>query len=156
MAKAFKRLTLKEKAKLRRKAMEALSDENYGDDGDGFHEHATAQAVIGLIDEISELKAEITAIKTGAAATPAPAAPALNFTLPDVEKWRSVDQVRAQQAYRVLVERVIADAAPDNFVNALIAAIEKEQDRLHDEGYLMDSKDCIDVIREVVKQQERK
>lgn len=116
MVKAFKRLTLKEKAKLRGKALEALTDENYGDDGDGFHEHATAQAVIGLIDEIAELKAEIAALKTGAVAAPAPAAPALNFPLPDVEKWRNVEQVRAQQAYRVLVERA-AQAAPDNFAN---------------------------------------
>lgn len=30
--------------------------------------------------------------------------------MPDVEKWRSVDQVRAQQAYRLLVERAVADA----------------------------------------------
>ncbi len=35
-----------------------------------------------------------------------------------------------------------------NLANAFIAAIEKEQDRLHDEDYLMDSRDCIDVIRE--------
>ncbi|EMO4082801.1 ead/Ea22-like family protein [Escherichia coli] len=36
-------------------------------------------------------------------------------------------------------------------VEAIIVAIENEQERLFDEDYLMDSKDCIDVIREEVK-----
>ncbi|NNS02769.1 hypothetical protein [Klebsiella michiganensis] len=40
---------------------------------------------------------------------------------------------------------------PDALADAFIAAIEKEQDRLHEEDYLMDSKDCIDVIREEVQ-----
>ena len=31
-------------------------------------------------------------------------------TLPDVEKWRSVDSVRAQNAYKVLISKVLADA----------------------------------------------
>lgn len=62
----FKKLTAKEKHKLRRKAIEALKDENYGDDGDGFfHEHATAQAVIALLDEIADLKAERAHLQTG-------------------------------------------------------------------------------------------
>lgn len=37
---------------------------------------------------------------------------------------------------------------PDELAKAFISAIEKEQDRLSDEDYLMDSRDCIDVIRE--------
>lgn len=41
-----------------------------------------------------------------------------------------------------------APVVPECLANAFIAAIEKEQDRLHDEDYLMDSRDCIDVIRE--------
>ncbi|POE22830.1 hypothetical protein BV923_09600 [Pectobacterium odoriferum] len=40
---------------------------------------------------------------------------------------------------------------PDDIVQALITAIEKEQERLFGEDYLMDSKDCIDVIREQVE-----
>ncbi len=40
---------------------------------------------------------------------------------------------------------------PEHIANALIAAIEKEQERLHGEDYLMDSKDCIDVIREEIQ-----
>ncbi|TYG10931.1 hypothetical protein DJ548_01820 [Klebsiella grimontii] len=40
---------------------------------------------------------------------------------------------------------------PDALADAFITAIEKKQDRLHEEDYLMDSKDCIDVIREEVQ-----
>ncbi|MCX2442352.1 hypothetical protein [Citrobacter freundii] len=35
---------------------------------------------------------------------------ASTVTLPDVEKWRSVDAVRAQSAYKVLVSKVLAAA----------------------------------------------
>ncbi|HBM2900106.1 TPA: hypothetical protein LVL13_001308 [Klebsiella oxytoca] len=49
--------------------------------------------------------------------------------------------------YRHAQQPVVPDALADTF----IAAIEKEQDRLHEEDYLMDSKDCIDVIREEVQ-----
>lgn len=41
-----------------------------------------------------------------------------------------------------------APVVPEEIAAALIAAIEKEQDRLFGQDYLMDSKDCIDVIRE--------
>ncbi|HBU7546891.1 TPA: hypothetical protein MC769_003199 [Klebsiella aerogenes] len=41
-----------------------------------------------------------------------------------------------------------APVVTHTLADAFIAAIEKEQDRLHGEDYLMDSKDCIDVIRE--------
>ncbi|HHT2833870.1 TPA: hypothetical protein ACTYSZ_004948 [Klebsiella aerogenes] len=64
MAETFKRLTQAQKNKLRRKAVEALHDENYGDDGDGFHEYATAQAVIALVDENAALAAEVNTLKS--------------------------------------------------------------------------------------------
>ena len=38
-----------------------------------------------------------------------------------------------------------------HIANVFIAAIEKEQERLHGEDYLMDSKDCIDVILEEIQ-----
>ena len=41
-----------------------------------------------------------------------------------------------------------APLVSDEIAVALITAIEKEQDRLFGQDYLMDSKDCIDVIRE--------
>ena len=46
--------------------------------------------------------------------------------------------------------RVLYTAPPviDNLAEAIIAAIEKEQNCLFKQDYLMDSKDCIDVIRE--------
>lgn len=53
----------------------------------------------------------------------------------------------ATPLYRHAKQSVVPDALADAF----IAAIEKEQDRLHEEDYLMDSKDCIDVIREEVQ-----
>lgn len=41
-----------------------------------------------------------------------------------------------------------APVVADEIAAALIVAIEKEQERLFGEDYLMDSKDCVDVIRE--------
>ncbi|EEW6789632.1 hypothetical protein D6W19_003111 [Escherichia coli] len=64
MTETFKRLTQAQKNKLRHKAIEALHDENYGEDGDGFHEYATAQAVISLVDENAALKAEVCKLKS--------------------------------------------------------------------------------------------
>lgn len=64
MVEKFKPLTQAQKNKLRRKAVEALHDENYGDDGDGFQEHATAQAVIALMDENAALKTEVRKLKS--------------------------------------------------------------------------------------------
>ncbi|EDK8146058.1 hypothetical protein GG892_24685 [Salmonella enterica] len=52
---------------------------------------------------------------------------------------------------RILYTTPPAPVVPDDQADAFIAAIEKEQDRLHEEDYLMDSKDCIDVIREEVQ-----
>lgn len=47
-----------------------------------------------------------------------------------------------------LAALTVPQPEPQHIANAFIAAIEKEQDRLHGEDYLMDSRDCIDVIRE--------
>lgn len=44
-----------------------------------------------------------------------------------------------------------SDSQAQKLVEAIIVAIENEQERLFDEDYLMDSKECIDVIREAVK-----
>ncbi|ENU3061670.1 hypothetical protein MLT67_12295 [Escherichia coli] len=45
----------------------------------------------------------------------------------------------------------LAPVVPSTQAEAFIAAIEEEQERLFDEDYLMDSKDCIEVIREESK-----
>ncbi|HCP9288470.1 TPA: ead/Ea22-like family protein [Escherichia coli] len=44
-----------------------------------------------------------------------------------------------------------SDSQEQKLFEAIIVAIENEQERLFDEDYLMDSKECIDVIREEVK-----
>ncbi|KDX40576.1 ead/Ea22-like family protein [Escherichia coli 2-210-07_S4_C2] len=44
-----------------------------------------------------------------------------------------------------------SDSQAQKLVEAIIVAIENEQERLFDEDYLMDSKECIDVISEEVK-----
>ncbi|HBM2949031.1 TPA: hypothetical protein LVK80_005664, partial [Klebsiella michiganensis] len=56
---------------------------------------------------------------------------------------REIELMAEAPLYRHAQQPVVPDA--------FIAAIEKEQDRLHEEDYLMDSKDCIDVIREEVQ-----
>ncbi|MEH5098928.1 hypothetical protein PO486_13670 [Atlantibacter hermannii] len=49
--------------------------------------------IVDLKERIAELEARKVTVK-----------------LPDVERWRSVDAVRAQNAYRVLVIKTLADA----------------------------------------------
>ena len=70
---------------------------------------------------------------------------------------RTGDQLTADGGYVANAEGILglhstplytAPPAPDDLAKAFISAIEKEQDRLFGEDYLMDSKDCIDVIRE--------
>lgn len=56
-------LTAGEKSRMRRKAIEANTTENWGDDGDNFHEHATPDAVISLLDEIETRKKKLAAAK---------------------------------------------------------------------------------------------
>ncbi|ECI8026651.1 DUF550 domain-containing protein [Salmonella enterica subsp. enterica serovar Ramatgan] len=49
---------------------------------------------------------------------------------------------------RLHIKEQPVPVVPEELAKAFISAIEKEQDRLFGEDYLMDSKDCIDVIRE--------
>ena len=51
-----------------------------------------------LLDELEAAKRHIAEME------------ARTVTLPDVEKWRSFDAVRAQNAYKVLVSKVLAAA----------------------------------------------
>ena len=65
------------------------------------------------------------------------------------------EALRDKQALLEASEKRIAELESDSqaqkLVEAIIVAIENEQERLFDEDYLMDSKECIDVIREEVK-----
>ena len=60
------------------------------------------------------------------------------------------EQCRAEAAEKRIAELESGSQA-QKLVEAIIVAIENEQDRPFDEDYLMDSKECIDVIREEVK-----
>ncbi|ELN3593646.1 TPA: ead/Ea22-like family protein [Escherichia coli] len=64
----------------------------------------------------------------------------------------TVDElVAALEAAEKRIAELESDSQAQKLVEAIIVAIENEQERLFDEDYLMDSKECIDVIREEVK-----
>ncbi|EJP7325069.1 ead/Ea22-like family protein [Escherichia coli] len=56
-----------------------------------------------------------------------------------------------REAAEKRIAELESDSQSQKLVEAIIVAIENEQERLFDEDYLMDSKECIDVIREEVK-----
>ncbi|WP_416847998.1 ead/Ea22-like family protein [Escherichia coli] len=63
-----------------------------------------------------------------------------------------VDDMREKlEAAEKRIAELESDSQTQKLVEAIIVAIENEQERLFDEDYLMDSKECIDVIREEVK-----
>lgn len=63
-----------------------------------------------------------------------------------------VDDMREKlEAVEKRIAELESDSQAQKLVEAIIVAIENEQERLFDEDYLMDSKECIDVIREEVK-----
>lgn len=59
---------------------------------------ANPATVLALLDKLDSAESRIAELE------------ARTVTLPDVEKWRSVDAVRAQNAYKVLVSKVLAAA----------------------------------------------
>lgn len=59
---------------------------------------ANPSTVLALLDKLDSAESRIAELE------------ARTVTLPDVEKWRSVDAVRAQNAYKVLVSKVLAAA----------------------------------------------
>ncbi len=61
------------------------------------------------------------------------------------------DLVNAMEAAEKRIAELESGSQAQKLVEAIIVAIENEQERLFDEDYLMDSKECIDVIREEVK-----
>ncbi|MBU3495905.1 ead/Ea22-like family protein [Escherichia coli] len=63
-----------------------------------------------------------------------------------------VDDMREKlEAAEKRIAELESGSQEQKLVEAIIVAIENEQERLFDEDYLMDSKECIDVIREEVK-----
>ncbi|EPU8098340.1 hypothetical protein ACV0LJ_001157 [Escherichia coli] len=64
----------------------------------------------------------------------------------------TVDElVAALESAEKRIAELESGSQAQKLVEAIIVAIENEQERLFDEDYLMDSKECIDVIREEVK-----
>lgn len=61
------------------------------------------------------------------------------------------DMSEKLEAAEKRIAELESDSQAQKLVEAIIVAIENEQERLFDEDYLMDSKECIDVIREEVK-----
>lgn len=63
-----------------------------------------------------------------------------------------VDDMREKlEAAEKRIAELESGSQAQKLVEAIIVAIENEQERLFDEDYLLDSKECIDVIREEVK-----
>ncbi|EPC1599632.1 ead/Ea22-like family protein [Escherichia coli] len=63
-----------------------------------------------------------------------------------------VDDMREKlEAAEKRIAELESGSQAQKLVEAIIVAIENEQERLFDEDYLMDSKECIDVIREEVE-----
>ncbi|EKT0279601.1 ead/Ea22-like family protein [Escherichia coli] len=135
-----------------------------------FRMKATPQVVLALLDElegkdskIANLTAERDALREGemgdARHSNTRAAADIYFQL--VEECEIpaggslVEYVDDMREKLEAAERRIAElesgSQAQKLVEAIIVAIENEQERLFDEDYLMDSKECIDVIREEVK-----
>ncbi|EIH9538704.1 ead/Ea22-like family protein [Escherichia coli] len=106
----------------------------------GAHERLSVMPPDDIFDislaEGTQLDADITALNAlNSAANPATVL-ALLASLEAAEKR---------------IAELESDSQAQKLVEAIIVAIENEQERLFDEDYLMDSKECIDVIREEVK-----
>lgn len=70
----------------------------------------------------------------------------------NVEMALTLENLRVElEAAKKCIAELESGSQAQKLVEAIIVAIENEQERLFDEDYLMDSKECIDVIREEVK-----
>lgn len=137
---------------LRLAAEQAMHDD-WGFDADLFHELVTPSIVLALLDERERNQQYIKSRDQENEDI------ALTVGRLRVELEAAKSKLNEQREY---YEGVIADGSKriaelesgsqaQKLVEAIIVAIENEQERLFDEDYLMDSKECIDVIREEVK-----
>lgn len=90
-----------------------------------FRMKATPQVVLALLDELEAAKSKLN------------------------EQREYYEGVIADGSKRIA--ELESRSQAQKLVETIIVAIENEQERLFDEDYLMDSKECIDVIREEVK-----
>lgn len=72
---------------------------------------------------------------------------AMVASFPD-SKLAQMDKCLAEIAMSALSASQFSQPVLESIANAFIAAIEKEQERRQGEDYLVDSRDCIAVIRE--------
>ena len=103
---------------------------------------ATPTVVLGLLDELSEAKA---AEENESSCANSVIDIAINWQM------RAKDAEAKLEAAEKRIAELESGSQAQKLVEAIIVAIENEQERLFDEDYLMDSKECIDVIREEVK-----
>ncbi|HBG9463653.1 TPA: ead/Ea22-like family protein [Escherichia coli] len=136
-----------------REAAEQAMNDDWGFDTDLFHELVTPSIVLALLDERERNQQYIKRRDQENEDI------ALTVGKLRVELEAAKSKLNEQREY---YEGVISDGSKhiaelesgsqaQKLVEAIIVAIENEQERLFDEDYLMDSKECIDVIREEVK-----
>ncbi|ENK3381204.1 ead/Ea22-like family protein [Escherichia albertii] len=136
-----------------REAAEQAMHDDWGFDADLFHELVTPSIVLALLDERERNQQYIKRRDQENEDI------ALTVGKLRVELEEAKSKLNEQREY---YEGVISDGSKriaelesgsqvQKLVEAIIVAIENEQERLFDEDYLMDSKECIDVIREEVK-----
>ncbi|HBL7172955.1 TPA: ead/Ea22-like family protein [Escherichia coli] len=136
-----------------REAAEQAMHDDWGFDADLFHELVTPSIVLELLDERERNQQYIKRRDQENEDI------ALTVGKLRVELEAAKSKLNEQREY---YEGVISDGSKriaelesgsqvQKLVEAIIVAIENEQERLFDEDYLMDSKECIDIIREEVK-----
>nr|WP_097563400.1 ead/Ea22-like family protein [Escherichia coli] len=146
-----------------REAAEQAMHDDWGFDADLFHELVTPSIVLALLDERErnqqyikrrDQENEDIALTVGKLRVELEAAEN-NLIDSECHVAELEEALRDKQALLEASEKRIAElesgSQAQKLVEAIIVAIENEQERLFDEDYLMDSKECIDVIREEVK-----
>ncbi|EHT7347046.1 ead/Ea22-like family protein [Escherichia coli] len=136
-----------------REAAEQAMHDDWGFDADLFHELVTPSIVLALLDERERNQQYIKRRDQENEDI------ALTVGKLRVELEEAKSKLNEQREYyegvisdgSKRIAELESDSQAQKLVEAIIVAIENEQERLFDEDYLMDSKECIDVIREEVK-----
>lgn len=68
----------------------------------------------------------------------------------DENDYMSFDMGMARIVWQHMQQKL--DAVVDDLLQGMVDAIEKEQERLFEDDYLMDSKECIEVMRDFARQ----
>ncbi|HHT1902200.1 TPA: ead/Ea22-like family protein [Escherichia coli] len=100
-----------------------------------FRMKVTPQVVLALLDELEYYKSREERVT--------------KLVMDNSTSWDAL--YKKLEAAEKRIAELESGSQAQKLVEAIIVAIENEQERLFDEDYLMDSKECIDVIREEVK-----